>query len=62
VQEALAVARQYVDAAQAGPVPAGLAAAFRRADEQGLSEIRLALGLDQVRVAASGGPLSRRRS
>jgi long-subunit acyl-CoA synthetase (AMP-forming) len=55
VQDALAVARQYVDAAQAGPVPTGLAAACRRADEQVLSKIRLALGLDQVRIAASGG-------
>ena len=55
VQQALAVARQYVDAAQAGPVPAGLAEAYRRADEQVLSKIRLALGLDQVRVAICGG-------
>jgi long-subunit acyl-CoA synthetase (AMP-forming) len=55
VQEALGVARQYVDAAQAGPVPAGLAEAYRRADEQVLSKIRLALGLDQVRIATSGG-------
>jgi long-subunit acyl-CoA synthetase (AMP-forming) len=55
VQEALGVARQYVDAAKAGPVPAGLAEAYRRADEQVLSEIRLALGLDQVRFATCGG-------
>ena len=55
VQEALGVARQYADAAQAGPVPAGLAEAYRRADEQVLSEIRLALGLDQVRFATCGG-------
>jgi long-subunit acyl-CoA synthetase (AMP-forming) len=53
--EALGVARQYVDAAEAGPVPAGLAEAYQRADEQVLSKIRLALGLDQVRIAASGG-------
>jgi long-subunit acyl-CoA synthetase (AMP-forming) len=55
VQEALGVARQYVDAAEAGPVPAGLAEAYRRADEQVLSEIRLALGLDQIRFATCGG-------
>jgi long-chain acyl-CoA synthetase len=55
VQQALAVAHQYLDAAQAGPVPAGLAEAYQRADEQVLSRIRLALGLDQVRIAASGG-------
>ena len=55
VQEALGAARQYVDAAEAGPVPAGLAEAYRRADEQVLSEIRLALGLDQVRFATCGG-------
>jgi long-chain acyl-CoA synthetase len=55
VQEALGAARQYVDAAEAGPVPAELADANQRADEQVLSKIRLALGLDQVRIAASGG-------
>jgi long-chain acyl-CoA synthetase len=55
VREALGVARQYVDAAEAGPVPAGLAEAYRRADEQVLSKIRLALGLDRVRFATCGG-------
>src|SRR5215471_9060509 len=54
VQEALGVARQYVDAAEVGPIPAGLAETHQRADEQVLSKIRLALGLDQVRIAASG--------
>jgi long-subunit acyl-CoA synthetase (AMP-forming) len=59
VQEALGVAHRYVDAAEVGPVPAGLAEAYQRADEQVLPGIRLALGLDQVRVAASGAaPIS----
>ena len=54
VQEAFGVGLQYVDAAQAGQVPAGLAEAYRRADEQVMSQIRLLLGLDQVRIAVSG--------
>ena len=54
VQEALGVARQYVDA-EVSPVQAGLAEEYQRADERILSKIRLALGLDQVRFAASGG-------
>jgi long-subunit acyl-CoA synthetase (AMP-forming) len=54
VQEAFRVGLQYVDAAQAGQVPAGLAEAYRRADEQVVSAIRLSLGLDQVRIAVSG--------
>ncbi len=59
VQEAFQVAQQYVDAAQAGQVPTGLAEAYRRADEQVLSKIRLLLGLDQVRAAVSGAaPIS----
>ncbi len=53
-QQALDVAHQYVAAAQAGQVPAGLAGAHQRADEQVLSKIRFALGLDQVRVAVCG--------
>ena len=48
------VGLRYVDARLAGEVPAGLAEAYRRADEQVLSQIRLLLGLDQVRAAISG--------
>ena len=59
VQDAFQVGLQYVDAAQAGEVPAGLADAYQRADEQVLSRIRLMLGLDQVRAAVSGAaPIS----
>jgi long-chain acyl-CoA synthetase len=54
MQEAFRVARHYVDAVQAGQVPAELAEAYRRADEQVMSKIRSLLGLDQVRVAVSG--------
>ena len=54
VQDAFQVGLQYVDAALAGEVPAGLAVAYQRADEQVLSKIRLMLGLDQVRAAISG--------
>jgi long-chain acyl-CoA synthetase len=54
VQEAFKVAHEHVDAAQAGQVPAGLAEAGRRADEQVLSKIRQLLGLDQLRLAISG--------
>ena len=54
VQEAFGVGLRYVDAAQAGQVPAALAEAYRRADEQVMSQIRLLLGLDQVRLALSG--------
>jgi len=57
VQEAFKVAHQYVDAAQASPggqVPAGVAEAYRQADEQVLSKIRQLLGLDQLRLALSG--------
>jgi long-subunit acyl-CoA synthetase (AMP-forming) len=53
-QEAFAVAHQYVAAAQAGQVPAELAEAYRRADEQVLSKVRSMLGLDQIRLAVSG--------
>ncbi len=56
-QEAFRVAHQYVDAVQAGQVcqiPAGLAEAYRQADEQVMAKIRFALGLDQVRAAVSG--------
>src|SRR5215468_91188 len=53
-QQAFATAREYVAAAEAGPVPAGLAAAYRRAGEQVLSKIRSAAGLDQVRIAICG--------
>jgi long-chain acyl-CoA synthetase len=55
MQQALDIARQYVRAAQAGEVPAELTGAFRRADEQVLSKIRSAVGLDQVRIAGCGG-------
>ncbi len=54
MQQALEVASQYVRAAQTGQVPPGLAEAYRRADEQVLSRIRSAVGLDQVRIAISG--------
>jgi len=54
VQDAFQVGLQYVGAALAGEVPAGLAEAYQRADEQVLSKIRLLLGLDQVRSAVSG--------
>ena len=54
VQDAFGVGLRYVDATLAGEVPAGLAEAYQRADEQVLSEIRLLLGLDQVRAAVSG--------
>ena len=53
-QEAFGVAHQYVDAAQAGQVPAALAQAYQRADEQVLAKIRFLLGLDQVRFAGCG--------
>jgi long-subunit acyl-CoA synthetase (AMP-forming) len=53
-QEAFAVAHRYVESAQAGQVPAELAEAYRRADEQVLSKVRYMLGLDQVRLAVSG--------
>jgi long-chain acyl-CoA synthetase len=54
VQEAFGVGLKYVEAAQAGQVPAGLAEAYQQADEQVMSKIRLLLGLDQVRAAVSG--------
>jgi len=54
VQEAFRVAHEHAEAAQAGQVPAGLAEAYRQADEQVLSKIRQLLGLDQVQLALSG--------
>jgi long-chain acyl-CoA synthetase len=54
VQQALQTGLEYAGAVLAGPVPAGLAGTWRRADEQVLSPIRAALGLDQVRLATSG--------
>jgi long-chain acyl-CoA synthetase len=54
VQEAFQAGLRYVDATLAGQVPAELAEAYRRADEQVMSQIRLLLGLDQVRAAISG--------
>jgi len=54
MQQAFEIAQRYVRAAQAGQVPAGLAGAYRRADEQVMSKIRFTLGLDQVRAAVSG--------
>ena len=54
VQQALQIGLEYAGAALAGPVPAGLAGTWRQADEQVLSKIRAALGLDQVRLAVSG--------
>ena len=53
-QEAFETGRQYVRASQAGSVPAGLADAHRRADEQVLAKIRALLGLDQVGFAGCG--------
>jgi long-chain acyl-CoA synthetase len=59
MQQAVETAQKYADAAEAGGVPGELAEAYRRADEQVLSKIRSALGLDQVRVAVSGAaPIS----
>jgi len=54
VQDAFQAGLRYVEATLAGEVPAGLAEAYQRADEQVLSKIRLLLGLDQVRAAVSG--------
>ena len=54
VQEAFRVAHEHTEAVQAGQVPAGLAEAYRQADEQVLSKIRQLLGLDQVQFALSG--------
>jgi len=55
MQQALETAQRWVRAARAGNVPAGLAGDYQRADELVLSKIRVALGLDQVRVAICGG-------
>jgi long-chain acyl-CoA synthetase len=55
MQQAFDIARQHARAAQAGHVPAELAEAYRQADAQVLAKIRSALGLDQVRIAGSGG-------
>ena len=55
MQQALETAQQYACAAVAGDVPAELAEAYQRADEHVLSKIRLALGLDQVKIAPCGG-------
>lgn len=54
VQQAFETAQKYVEAAGRGDVPAELADEYRHADEQVLSKIRFALGLDQVRAAVSG--------
>jgi long-chain acyl-CoA synthetase len=54
IQDAFGVGLRYVDATLAGEVPAGLAEAYQRADEQVFSNIRLLLGLDQIRGAVSG--------
>jgi len=55
MQQAFDIARQHARAAQVGHVPAELAEAYRQADAQVLAKIRSALGLDQVRIAGSGG-------
>jgi len=55
MEQALETAQQYVRAAETGDVPSGLAAAYQRADEQVLSQIRRALGLDQVKISPTGG-------
>src|SRR5262249_10118418 len=54
MQQAFETAHEYVDAAQARHVAADLAAAYQQADEQVLSKIRSAAGLDQMRVAICG--------
>jgi len=54
MHQAMRTAREHVRAAQAGAVPARMADAYRRADQQVLSKIRFALGLDQVRTAICG--------
>jgi len=54
MQQAFETAHQYVDAAQARDVAADLTAAYQQADEQVLSKIRAAAGLDQMRVAICG--------
>jgi long-subunit acyl-CoA synthetase (AMP-forming) len=53
-RQAFQAALEYVAAAQAGPVPAGLAQGYHRADELVLSVIRSAVGLDQVHFAGCG--------
>jgi hypothetical protein len=55
VQKAFQVAQQYVDAAQTGQVAAGLAEAYRRADEQVLSKIRLLVFVLKKNLPAGGG-------
>ena len=62
IQQAFEVALRYVAGRLAGEVPPGLADAYRRADEQVLSKIRLLLGLDQVRARSPARRRSRRRS
>ncbi len=60
MQKALETAQRYAHAAQAGEVAAELAGAYRHADEQVLSKIRSALGLDQVRLSICGAaPVAR---
>jgi len=54
MHQAMRTAQQYVRAAGAGAVPAAMTDAYRRADQQVLSDIRFALGLDQVRAAICG--------
>ena len=54
MHRAMRTAHEHVRAARAGAVPAGMAAAYRRADQQVLSKIRFVLGLDQVRTAICG--------
>ena len=54
IRDAFSAGQRYARAALAGQVPAGVAQACRRADEQVLSTIRFALGLDQVRFAFCG--------
>jgi len=53
-QEALETGHRYVRATLAAPVPAQVAEAYQRADEQVLSKLRFALGLDRLRVAVCG--------
>ena len=54
MHQAIRTAHQHARAARAGAVPAAMTGAYRQADQQVLSKIRFALGLDQVRTAICG--------
>src|SRR5215468_9009141 len=55
IWEKLKAGIEAIVAYEAGHVPAELAEVYRQADAQVLAKIRSALGLDQVRIAGSGG-------